>query len=130
MYIIKKGIEKPLSSHLNSREIDCKCDECEHTVIDDEAVKSFEKLREAVSCQLIKETPLTISSGNRCHTHNKTVEGAKLSMHMIFAMDILCPPAMDVETFAILAKQSGFNYVQRYFDVPRIHVDNRSRDGN
>ena len=126
--IIEKGINKQLSTHLNSNEIDCECNQCFHTPIDWNLVESFETLRKAVSLRLKKDTPLLVSSGHRCMLHNREVKGASpLSMHMVAAMDIICPNEMDVEEFAILAKQSGFTFVQRYFDIPRIHVDNRGK---
>jgi len=127
IYIIKKGAERQLTPHLNSRELDCSCDVCKHTPIDMSLAQCFEKLRRAICALLGRDTPLIIKSGHRCQAHNQEVEGAsELSMHMVAAMDILCPEDVDVDLFAQLAKQSGFNFVLRYYDIPRIHVDNRS----
>ena len=123
MRVIKKGLNIQLSPNLNQDEIDCKCDRCDITIIDKKTIEAFEKLREALG-----NVPLTINSGYRCEAHNKETHGhAELSMHQLFALDILKPDLIDFTKFEIEAI-NHFNFVKHYYLPSRIHVDMRGQN--
>lgn len=120
MRIIKKGLNIQLSPHLNQSEIDCNCDRCGITIIDDDLIEAFERFRESLG-----GIPLFISSGYRCEAHNKDLESsAELSMHQLFALDILKPHKIDYVKFQI-ETINHFNFVMHYYNPERVHVDMR-----
>ena len=72
----KKGQGVKLSTNFTSNEFDCHgsgC--CSSTLINPELVKYLQKIREHFN------TPITITSGYRCITHNSRVGGATGSRH-------------------------------------------------
>ena len=72
----KKGQGIKLSTNFTSNEFDCHgsgC--CSSTLINPELVKYLQKIREHFN------TPITITSGYRCITHNSRVGGATGSRH-------------------------------------------------
>jgi len=108
----------PVSKHLQHREIRCKCSypNCTYTLIAFAAVESFEALREAHG------GPLKVNSFFRCQQHNKDVSGKPSSKHTIgYAIDIECPDGVQIEVFAEMARQAGFDVVIIYAADNFIH---------
>lgn len=64
-----------------------------------ELVHALQELRDQVG------TPLVITSGFRCRTHNKAVSGSLDSQHCLgTAADVLCPKGFTPQRFAELAE--------------------------
>lgn len=125
MRVLEKGLEEQLSKHINQREIDCQCDKCKITIVDQDTIDSFELFRADISDIGQKDTPLSISSGYRCYDHNQEVPyHANLSMHQVAALDIICPHRFPLDVFAERAKKY-FNFVKTYTNPDRIHGDKR-----
>ena len=66
-----------LSNNFNSIEFQCRCGNCDVTLIDEVHVRKLQNLR-----NLLKK-PIHIISGYRCPQHNFNVGGAKHSQHMV-----------------------------------------------
>lgn len=65
-----------LSANLSRHEFKCKCGNCDYDTVDKELVDVIQDVREHFN------QPVTITSGNRCPTHNASVGGAKTSYHV------------------------------------------------
>lgn len=66
---------------LTLAEFKCKCDDmyCTRTMILHSTLKSYEKTRDSYN------KPIRITSGYRCHIHNKDIKGRFGSYHLIGA---------------------------------------------
>lgn len=82
----KKGDDKQLSAHFNSKEFECSCKKCDQDLqyIDQDLVAKLEKVRMEYGEGII------ITSGYRCPHHNQEVGGKQNSSHMAgLAADIV-----------------------------------------
>jgi uncharacterized protein YcbK (DUF882 family) len=85
-----------LSKHFNRSEFACKCG-CGKNTVDAELVEVLEHLRSVVA------EPITITSGNRCPTHNKKVGGSPASRHQFsIAADFKVKGWKPEEVYALL----------------------------
>ena len=74
---------KTIRTHFTDREMDCRCG-CQKTVAPELLVR-IEALR------ALLDKPLTVTSGARCETHNRSIGGALHSWHLNgLAVDIAC----------------------------------------
>ena len=64
------------SEHFSQKELSCPC--CGVIYYDSRAVHRLERLRS------IMWSPITVTSGCRCHNHNKAIRGHSNSMHLTF----------------------------------------------
>jgi len=64
-----------ISKHFSRKEHKCPC--CDWDSVDKELNEILEDLREKF------DSPITITSGNRCKEHNKKVGGSKNSQHAL-----------------------------------------------
>lgn len=72
-----------LSLHFNRQEFACKCSHCGQDTIDYELIVVLERLR------VHTNSPITITSGNRCYEWNLASGGAPASKHLFsIAADI------------------------------------------
>ena len=75
-----------LSAHFNAKEFRCKCGKVHAFSISNELVDKLEKLYAALNCSKI-----IVTSGYRCHTHDKNVGGSGTGQHTLGnAADICC----------------------------------------
>ena len=65
-----------LSANFSRYEFKCKCGECDFDTVDIELVKVLQHLRDHF------KSPIKITSGNRCFSHNEKEGGAKNSYHI------------------------------------------------
>lgn len=75
--IVAKTVPERLSNNFMSTELHCKCtiDSCVSSPIDLELIEILQDIRNQLG-------PVTVTSGHRCHPHNKNVKGSKLSQHV------------------------------------------------
>lgn len=103
-----KGEKLQFSCNLKQDEIDCHCgrDRCFYTLIDERIISYFQKLRDKCGHALI------ITSGFRCSIHNENVGGVAHSHHCVgSAIDVALPDGYEINAFAKLAKQVGFQVI-------------------
>ena len=67
-----------LSAHFNAKEFRCKCGKVHAFSISNELVDKLEKLYAALNCSKI-----IVTSGYRCHTHDKNVGGSGTGQHTL-----------------------------------------------
>ncbi len=118
-----KGKKVALTKNFNSKEFDCKCKQshCQKTLIDLDGVLCLQKARDLLG------KAIKLTSGFRCETHNKSVGGVSSSLHLKgTAFDLACPKDIDLNTFAFICEQAGFNGVLRYDGDGFVHCDMRS----
>ncbi len=125
-----------LTEHFSKSEFACKGENCcGHTCpVHFNLPSALEVLRNKVSFHFGKDTPLTISSGFRCVTHNEEVQKkynknykpfSSKSRHMrADAVDVMCPEGMSIEDFLQLAEECCFFYGIGIYDN-RLHLDMR-----
>lgn len=65
-----------LSNNFSRSEFKCKCGKCDYDTVDAELVTILQEAREYFN------TPITITSANRCPTYNRKVGGASKSQHV------------------------------------------------
>ena len=129
----KLGLGDNLSPHIQVWEVACKCG-CGYGThygdIDDGILAIFEEIRTAIG-----NPKIIITSGARCASHNKAVDGAAQSMHLQgCALDMLIPygvkgyPTRDEMIDIVLAANpdGGVGYKQ-YGPQGIIHIDTGSR---
>lgn len=68
-------MQKNISQHFKRSEFACKCG-CGQDTVDYGLVLALETLRNVFG------SPVIIGSGNRCHSYNKKIGGAKNSQHL------------------------------------------------
>ncbi len=119
IFVIPKGSDGSLSSHLRVDEFDCKCDRkiCAHTLYSPLLLQLFERLRTSLG-----HRSLAIRSGFRCQAHNKDEEGVIDSKHTLgMAIDIERPNSIPMVEFVYRAEQVGFDVVIPYPTMNFIH---------
>lgn len=119
--VLKKGYPRTLTTHLEQKEFDCKCErpECTITLFDSSLGLSFRLLRLELNC------PIAVNSGYRCAAHNQdTVGSAFLSLHQAGrAIDLSCPDSVDFDHFADACK----GYFKKTIEYPEsnfVHCQN------
>lgn len=75
---LDKSQDIKLSDNFSSKEFHCKCSNptCVVSFIDEELVQLLQELREHF------KSGISVTSGHRCHVHNKAVKGALRSQHV------------------------------------------------
>lgn len=121
----RRGNPVPVTKNFSSGEFDCKGKRCRCSVtrIDSTLARKLQMLRRLAG------RAITITSGNRCPSHNRDVGGASSSFHLNAkgkAADIVVagmPPAQ----LAKLAQETGFSGIGRYDGTAGrfVHVDVR-----
>lgn len=119
-----------LTKHINAREIRCKCGKMHATLYNTDTLNKIEQLISAVADYhntTPENTHIIISSGYRCHDHDKAVGGSGNGVHTAgYALDFEMTAAgkgVDSRVIAALAKDIGFTGIGRINDY-YIHVDN------
>ena len=119
-----KGAKKQLSRYFNSTEFDCHgsgC--CLTTLINPKLIEYLDKLREHFN------SPITISSGYRCTTHNRNVGGATGSRHSKGdAADIVVKghSPREVAQYAESIGIKGIGLYETAKDGYFVHIDTRN----
>ena len=108
-------------------EFKCKCGRCEgypEYGMSEVLLEKLDELRERVG------SPIYVSSGYRCPTHNATVGGVWNSQHVYAtAADIICS-SITVRELADLCRELGFDGVGEYRYSGFVHVDMRDNGGS
>lgn len=119
-----KGAKKQLSRYFNSTEFDCHgsgC--CLTTLINPKLIEYLDKLREHFN------SPIIISSGYRCTTHNRNVGGATGSRHSKGdAADIVVKghSPREVAQYAESIGIKGIGLYETVKDGYFVHIDTRN----
>jgi hypothetical protein len=112
-----KGSNERLAPHLNSSELDCKCENrhCKRTLIVEKSLMSFTATR------IIFSKPLIVRSGYRCMEHNFNVGGVADSKHKLgLAIDIAPEDVKDLRELEMIATKH-FDVVLKYDDFLHCH---------
>ena len=114
-----KGDTSQISANFKAKEMDCKCNKCNSTLIDEDLIKGLQRVRDHFN------KPLNITSGYRCPSHNAAVGGARASYHMKGqAADVYINDVTPLE-IAQYAESTGlFNGIGKYSSF--VHLDTRS----
>lgn len=87
--------DRQISAHVKYHEIKCHCGICDGGTVSPYILAAFEEIRHECGGK-----PITITSGFRCPTWNKSVGGVATSYHMRgLALDLLFPPHIDKREF-------------------------------
>ena len=105
-----------ISKNFNLKEFDCKCG-CNTVKVDSELVGRLQELREKIG------KPIIITSGYRCPTHNKRVDGSQTSQHMRGKAVDIKVSGMTAKELAKLGEQLGFDGIGTYSNF--VHLDVR-----
>jgi len=109
-----------VSPHFRLTEFQCRC--CECVKLHPELLAKLEVLRETWG------SPLLLTSGFRCARHNKKVNGAEGSLHLLGqAADIVVFQA-DQGEFTDAAKEAGFDQAIAYGSRNFVHLGIFGRD--
>lgn len=101
-----------LSPNFAFWEFDCPCSQCNYTMVSQELAEKLQKLRE------LTDFPITVMSGYRCHSHQKTLRATpgfetsvgRSSHEDGLAADIRCG-AFSGKLLAELAEKVGFQNI-------------------
>ncbi|MDI9391725.1 MAG: D-Ala-D-Ala carboxypeptidase family metallohydrolase [Synergistota bacterium] len=103
-----------VSPHFRLTEFQCKC--CGCVKLHPELLVKLENLRDAWG------SPLLLTSGFRCSRHNRNVNGAEASLHLLGqAADVVVPEEVQRE-FSELAEKMGFDQVIPYGKRNFVHL--------
>lgn len=109
-----------VSPHFRLIEFQCRC--CGCVKLHPELLVKLENLREAWG------SPLLLTSGFRCAQHNRKVDGAESSLHLLGqAADVVVPEANQRE-FTEAAEKEGFDQVIPYGKRNFVHLGIFGRD--
>lgn len=113
----KRGDKTKLSANFSVKEFECKCGQCEETLINLDHVQRLQQLRDDLGCSI------TINSAYRCPDHNEAVGGEKNSQHMKGnATDIVIKGMTPDEVADSCEKFDGLGRYDTF-----THVDSRGR---
>jgi len=123
MIAFKKGENKQLSPHFNSKEFECPCNHCDgaNQYISEQLIMDLEKTRQDYG------DPIHVESGYRCPQHNAEVGGKENSSHLAgLAADIM-PSLLNVDELDKLYDicYNNFNNIGDGRRRKFIHVDVR-----
>lgn len=111
-----------LTAHFKLSEFECKC--CQRVKLDDRLVSVLEAVRADIG------KPVIITSGYRCHTHNRDVQGADDSDHLYgWAADIVVIGMEPNLLKDIVAGHLFSGRIGTYSTLKCVHVSIRSRIG-
>lgn len=112
-----------LSKNLSRSEFKCNCGQCDYDTVDAELVSVIQDVRDHFNMAI------TITSGNRCPTHNKNVGGAKSSYHLRGrAADILVKGIEQHKVYTYLVDKYQDKYgIGKYKTF--THIDTRTGCG-
>ena len=113
----EKGSNIQLSPNFNSNEFDCRCGDCESTLIDMCHVDILQLIRDEAG-------PIHITSAYRCDKHNRNIGGAKNSQHKKGTATDLVPRYISISILAKIARKYGVKGLGIYKTF--IHADNRA----
>lgn len=120
VYVLPYNSKQQLSPHFNAQELRCKCGGTHNITVNTDLLDKMEKLTNVVAD--IKgvspeEVHITVSSANRCKTHDINVGGNGYGMHTLGkAMDIqvTCKnEIIDTKLIACIAQEIGFAGIGR-----------------
>lgn len=106
-----------LSDNFNRSEFACKCG-CGQNTVDAALLNYLQQIRSFF------QKAVTITSGNRCKTHNKVVGGSSGSMHLFSRAADIVVVDISPELVAEYAEQIGVPGVGRYKTF--THIDTRN----
>lgn len=103
-----------LTKHFSRWEFKCSCG-CEYGRVQIEFIERLQKVREKFGL-------LTINSGCRCESHNRSIGGSPESSHLRgFAADIRCPNSLSRFHLLHSLMQTGFQRIG--IGKEFLHVD-------
>lgn len=114
----KRGDATKLSANFSAKEFDCKCGQCQETLIDLDHVERLQQLRDDIG------RSITINSAYRCPDHNAAVGGEKNSQHMKGTATDITVKGMSPDEVADSAEKR-FDGLGRYDTF--THVDSRGK---
>lgn len=97
------------------------CPHCNECLIDDELIQILDTIREEI------KSPIIVTSGYRCPEHNKEINGAPQSKHLLgIAADIIAPKLTVKELYRIAEEVLGNTGGLGYYPARGfVHVDTR-----
>ena len=119
----KKGENKQLSRHFNSKEFECNCKQCEINYIDEDFIEKIEIVREEYG------KPIKVNSGYRCPAHNKAIGGAANSSHTSGMAGDVCPIVVTLDSLDELYDicYDVFDNIGDGRNKGFVHVDSRPK---
>lgn len=109
-----------LSENFSRREFACKCG-CGKDTVDVELLKYLEQIRSHFDARV------TVTSGNRCASHNARAGGLPTSQHLVGRAADIVISNIDPSIVSELADQLGVPGVGSYDTF--THIDTRSPSG-
>lgn len=122
MAIVKyvKGSKKQLRKNFNQSELDCRCNTCTETLLDDEMLDRLQKLRDLIG------KPIIITSSYRCPVGNARAGGVANSNHKQGIATDLYVAGMLPSEVAKHAEKAGFREILCYYPQKAfVHVGTR-----
>lgn len=111
---------RQLSAHFNEDEFRCRhCGRLPERGMSPVLIAKLEQLRDSVG------KPLVIASGYRCPMHNKAVNGAPKSQHLLGTAADVIATGIGVDALAQAAERIGFGGIGKYHRQQFVHVDVR-----
>ena len=112
------------SEHFSAAEVSCRCCGQGEEIVHAKLLEYVERLRSDCGGY-----PLQCNCAYRCPKHNAEVGGVPNSQHVLgTAMDIQCPPQLDIGEFKWYAEQIPFDAIGYYpngYGGGFLHVDIR-----
>ena len=103
-----------VSPHFRLTEFQCRC--CGCVKLHPELLVKLENLRSAWG------SPLLLTSGFRCEKHNKKVNGAEASLHLLGQGADIVVPNVNQREFIEAAEKEGFDQVIPYAKRNFVHL--------
>lgn len=120
VYVLPYNSKQQLSPHFNAQELRCKCGGTHNITVDTDLLDKMEKIASIVADiegVNSKEVHITVSSANRCKTHDINVGGDGYGMHTLGkAMDfqVTCEgKIVNTKLIACIAQEIGFTGIGR-----------------
>lgn len=129
VYVLSYNSKEQLSPHFNAQELRCKCGGTHNITVDTDLLDKMEEIASMVADingVATKKVYITVSSANRCKTHDTKVGGNGYGMHTLGkAMDfqVSCEgQVIDTKLIACIAQEIGFTGIGR-ITPSYIHCD-------
>ncbi len=111
----KKGEDIRLSANFHLKEWECRCSECDETLVDVDHVAKLQQLRHDLG------SSIRINSAYRCPAHNAKIGGSKFSQHKLgSATDIVVADMSPDEVADACEKFDGLGRYDTF-----THIDSR-----